>query len=429
MLTGFPVSFWKNAWNFSGAAVDIDFANNRGFNNGVYGTPAGLLTTTRASVAYEDDLNGNWTQFAANVPRLTNKGLLVEEARTNSIRNNSMQGAVVGTPGTPPTNWSIIDRSGLSHSVIGTGTESGIDYIDIRIFGTTTSAQTNSAFLYPEPGTQIATSGSGQTWANSFFVKIVGGSLANITFAQAVGANTAGGTLVEWVSTAGFVPSASGALGQNRVTATGTTANATDAFVQPQFWESFGNGVAIDVTLRIGWPQLEQGAAATSPIRTTAGAVTRAGDVTTLTSPPAFGAANSAFVAGQSAATSATPLPVVALAVTDGTLNNRLLLFRHVDTTGRGISTVAGVTAQANLAVWPTNTPGKLAGAFASADQAYSLNGSAIVATAGAWPPASLTAVQFGSQGAANFWDGYITRAAIWATQRLSNASLQAITT
>jgi hypothetical protein len=66
---------------------------------------ASLLTTTRASLAWSDDSIGVWRQFANNIPRITDKGLLVEEARTNGIRNNSMQGAVVGTPGTPPTNW------------------------------------------------------------------------------------------------------------------------------------------------------------------------------------------------------------------------------------------------------------------------------------------------------------------------------------
>jgi hypothetical protein len=45
---------------------------------------------------------------------------------------------------------------------------------------------------------------------------------------------------------------------------------------------SFSAGVAIDITLRIGMPQLEQGAFATSVIPTTTATVTRATDVASI---------------------------------------------------------------------------------------------------------------------------------------------------
>jgi hypothetical protein len=90
-----------------------------------------------ASVVNIDNVSvkeaAGWWSFASNLPRITNQGLLVEEARTNSIRNNSMQGAVAGTPGTLPTNWSESRAAGLTQTVVGTGTQNGIDYIDIRL--------------------------------------------------------------------------------------------------------------------------------------------------------------------------------------------------------------------------------------------------------------------------------------------------------
>jgi hypothetical protein len=55
---------------------------------------------------------------------------------TNSIRNNTMVGAVAGTPGTFPTNWGLANGSALSYSVIGTGVDDEISYIDVRFFGT-----------------------------------------------------------------------------------------------------------------------------------------------------------------------------------------------------------------------------------------------------------------------------------------------------
>ena len=50
-----------------------------------------------------------------------------------------MVGAVPGTPGTLPTDWSVSVPAGLTTNVIGTGVESGIPYVDLQIVGTATS--------------------------------------------------------------------------------------------------------------------------------------------------------------------------------------------------------------------------------------------------------------------------------------------------
>ena len=97
-----------------------------------------MHSITRASTKYAQDLAGVWTEFASGVPAITDRGILIEESRTNQIRNNSMQGAVAGTPGTLPTNWGVSVAGGLTRTVVGTGTENGIEYIDVRVQGTTT---------------------------------------------------------------------------------------------------------------------------------------------------------------------------------------------------------------------------------------------------------------------------------------------------
>jgi len=80
--------------------IDFNFTLNSAWTKGVgTASASSLLTCSRASVAYASDNSGNWIQFAANTPRITNSGLLVEESRTNSIRNNTMQGAVVMADG------------------------------------------------------------------------------------------------------------------------------------------------------------------------------------------------------------------------------------------------------------------------------------------------------------------------------------------
>src|SRR3954464_10592323 len=96
--------------------VDLDFLRRAyvGSNGNLHvtGAKTRVLTHTRAGSAWYFDQTGTLQAAATNVPRLDwdpvtlqPRGLLVEEARTNGIRNNSMTGAVVGTPGTLPTNW------------------------------------------------------------------------------------------------------------------------------------------------------------------------------------------------------------------------------------------------------------------------------------------------------------------------------------
>lgn len=78
-------------WVLSGdgirAAADIDFAGGRAFVNGVVTTPGAAVTVTRSTVGhtydFAPDSNGNLHQFAANAPRITNLGLLCEDARQN----------------------------------------------------------------------------------------------------------------------------------------------------------------------------------------------------------------------------------------------------------------------------------------------------------------------------------------------------------
>lgn len=58
-------------------------------------------------------------------------GLLVESARTNLMRNPRLEGAVAGTPGTRPTNWSSGGTTG--QTIVGTGVIDGIPYIELEV--------------------------------------------------------------------------------------------------------------------------------------------------------------------------------------------------------------------------------------------------------------------------------------------------------
>jgi hypothetical protein len=219
-------------------------------------------------------------RFDHNPITLESLGLLVEEPRTNWIRNNTMVGAIAGTPGTAPTNWfGNSTASGITRQIVGTGIEDGIAYIDYRIAGTTTGALFFS--IGPEPATAVAAT-NGQTWTFSSYARVMAGSFANFTqLNYYIVYNNSAGTGVQFV-TGGIAPT-SAALRTQRFTRVATASNATIAFVQPAFQFEALTGAVIDVTVRIGLPQLEQGAFASSVIPTTTGTFTRSADLAQIT--------------------------------------------------------------------------------------------------------------------------------------------------
>lgn len=71
---------------------DLDFVNSRFGLNGSYRTDASAIpgwSFARASAGTALDQAGNVVQFASGVPRITDRGLLIEEARTNLLLNSA----------------------------------------------------------------------------------------------------------------------------------------------------------------------------------------------------------------------------------------------------------------------------------------------------------------------------------------------------
>jgi hypothetical protein len=278
----------KNAlWRAAKAtpSLDLPFAESKSLVDAITGRQ--LVTFARASSGTYVDSAGVLQTAATDVPRFDHNpltgeslGLLVEEQRTNSIRNNTMVGAVAGTPGTLPTNWSgNATTAGITRQIVGTGIEDGINYIDYRIAGTTTAALFFQ--IAPELSTAVAAT-NGQTWTFSSYARLIAGSLAGFTQLNFyVVFNNSSGTGVQFV-TGGIAPT-SAALGTQRFTRVATASNATTAFVQPAFQFEALSGASVDITLRIGLPQLEQGATASSVIPTTTAAATRNADVAQIT--------------------------------------------------------------------------------------------------------------------------------------------------
>lgn len=186
--------------------------------------------------------------------------------RTNWVRNSTMVGAAAGTPGTMPTGWVLnVNTPGLSSSVVGTGVEGGRNYIDWRLAGTATTTSTSSLWFGGISDTAAAAS---QNWTVSSYVRLVGGSLTNVSnVILNGGVSTNGSTISSTFGTNGFTPTAT----VTRFWASGATgASTTSVLAYLQINPAIG---AIDVTLRIYQPQLEQTNYPTSDIATAGAAV------------------------------------------------------------------------------------------------------------------------------------------------------------
>lgn len=258
--------------------LDLDFVGATSLDS--------RITFTRGSTATFFDSTGtlqtaavNAARFDTNPSTLAPLGLLIEEQRTNSIRNNTMQGAVAGTPGTLPTNWAVSTLSGITVSVSSIATENGITYVDLNYSGT--AASTGTLFVAFDTTSGIAALDA-QTWTHATYVKQTT-AVSLPTTKLGWRTYTSGGALVTANNVTLTVAGSGSSLSTTRQTYSAALSGATIAFVRPTLEIDFAGSTAYNFTLRIGLPQLEQGAFATSVIPTTTTALTRNADVASMT--------------------------------------------------------------------------------------------------------------------------------------------------
>lgn len=387
------------------------------------------LIFTRAS-AGTDIVNGVLTSFATDAPRIsTANGLMIEEARTNSLPNNGTGGAVVGTLGSGgayPTNWLDVNTRNLVREIVSTRTENGFRITRVRYSGTPNSTGT-LGLQYTANTTIVAA--NAQTWTTSHYIALVAGSMSNATLATRVNEGTSAGAYINGSGT-NFTPNAT----LTRYTHTRTlSGGGTVARVWGSFDLSVTNGLAVDLTLDIAEPQLEQGAFASSVIQTTSAAATRAADLCSMSPISWFSASEGTFqVEGRTGLmdTAAATSPRL-LRVRDSSANNFIELRRQASTRQLQSNVNTATVDQCVLdgGVWNDTTTARAALAYRVNDMAASFAGGSVVSDSSGTMPSGIDTLRIGAgSSTAGFWNGYVRTVRYW-NRRLSNSQLQGIST
>jgi hypothetical protein len=387
------------------------------------------VVRTASNSATRVNAQGFIETVADNVPRIDYPiggivagcpSLLVEPAATNGIRNNSMVGAVAGTPGNLPTNWSNAG-SGLTRQSIVTGTLNGIPYVDIRISGTA-----NNTFhdVFWDVNNIIAAS-VGQNWVASCYLQIIAQPNPPVNYVLAMREfNSGGGFLSVFPGPALSISTTS----FDRFSFTRALNQATVAFVHPSLFLTLVSGQTYDFTIRIGYPQMEIGSVATSVIHTTTAAINRGAETISKTGVSSLIGQTEGTIYAEVDMTSQTAIRTL-MTISDGTITNRIR-FRFTTATNLEMERSVSGSANASLNVTvPASGVSKIALGYNASASGFVIyvNGSSAGTIAAATPTFTnqLTRIDIGSNiGSAPQFNDRIRAVAIYPTRIPNTAPL-----
>jgi hypothetical protein len=382
-----------------------------------------LVTSPRNTPATYWDSTGTLQSVAAFVPRNTYNpadltlppGLLAEEARTNFIRNNTMQGAVAGVPGTFPDFW-MLGGSGFGGTVTTSyPTVNGIKCIDINFNGVATS---NNARIFFD--NVLPSASDGQLWTASVFASLVAGSYTELASLRV----TSSGLTLDESGTSLLLTSSLKKFDRTRVLSGGFTS------VQAVIRVSFTVGQSYNFTLRIGAPELSLGTISpiSPPITTSGTAVTCAADSPVVSDMSWYSPAGGVFYLDYALPVTTASKGVVQLLSGPG----NYIRMRYASGGQAQFAVQAGGVDHVNLAPGGFNAPGnyKRAVVFAQNRFQQAINGALPSAadTLGDLP-STVSVLQLGHEGGgvSNF-NGVIRRFAFIRNAQISDGALQRLT-
>lgn len=418
-------------WAFPGTGLDMDFKHGRAALRGKAASLGPLLSNSNSTGGFVTWSDGHISSIGANLPRLSDLGLLCEQGSTNLVLQSQTfdNASWTKTRSSITTgSWTQPDNTVTGETLVEDNTASNTHLVSQTI----TKAASALAYTF----TVYAKSSTRTRIALQLDDNAGNGAIAVFDLAgQQIGVAAAGvGT--PFTSLSSSVTALPG--GVTRCVLTATTNTATT--IRPVIFLDNGSGTAAlsnsysgngTSGAFIADAQVEQLAFATSYIKTTTVSVARSVDVVSI-SAAAFAAAFQAFpqsIYGRGLAPGQSLSAVIA-GLHDGTANNRSQL-RMSSANQATLLTTAASSTIASLAAAGTPAAGvstAMAAAVASTDYAIARDGGTVAtaATAGAMP-SGLTTGMIGIEASnSNPWNQIIQRVAFFQ-RRLSNAQLQTL--
>lgn len=350
-------------WVTPGAILDMDFANAR-----YYGGSPELLVNSRASAGFSPYAgnSGMLGTFAANIPRITDRGWVIELAATNlALRSRDFANAA----------WVSTNMTVAQTSVGADGTTNGAARL--------TAGAINATTLQTITGSSVLR-------VFSIYVKRITGTGTvsicqdGVTFSD----RSASISTTSWTQIA-------------------LTATQLNPIIGIQLGTS---GDAIDVD----FGQLEIGTYASTPIVTTSATATRNADVCTML----WTRQNPTFYSllARAEPQNSAGLTYGIFGFSDGTTNNRQLVFRDGSSAlGNMVSSVGGVGTSVAGPSWTNGQQKKIIGTMRSDFSCRTTNAGQAIGTASAASfPTGLSSLIFGQTGAGTSQlCGFLQRVAI----------------
>jgi len=389
--------------------IDLDFTTNAYAVNGSRASTVATIpniTVTRASAGYAETIEGTLTAFSSGEARRTNKGLLIEEARTNlCLQSQTFQ-----------TAWSaVLTTVAADQTTAPDGTMTADKLTPTVMLNQHRIDQTTSIPAAPHTfSVYVKAAGYGFVWLRIGSV----GAVFNLS--------TGAATTVSGGATAYSVQAANGWW---RCVVSCTTLGSDTVRINvsegPTAADFSGDGTS---GIFVWGAQLEAASTASSYIVTTSASATRAADVISVGGLAV--AAPLTLVTGFEAAQATSGTKYIAQ-LDAGTQNNVLLNYlsgtmaRRAYVTASGVAQ-ADVNAGVNVAVGAQWT---MAGLFQTNNVNAAASGTLGAADTSATMPTGLVNLRLGSTsvGAAQA-NGYIRRVVVYP-RALTNAELQAVTT
>jgi hypothetical protein len=276
--------------SFTGSVIDLWLAQNRYQLAGMSETLDVATDFSRSTVAdwFAPDGVSLAAQAAIDVLRRDGRGATIEPART-AWGNADLAGAAAGSPGTLPTGWGTFSPTGLTRTIV-LETVGGVPTILIRWQGTATST---APFYVATTASGTIAASMGQWWTSQSLLQVTRDDVAVTAISQAIqerdgtGAYLTGGgdnyhsTRLAW---------------SRRVTARTLTDAATASVIHTVVTTNdVASGTTVDFEIRIGLPNIAQGALS-NPVRGNDAATTRAADLLTIPTWPAPSAVGTAVM-------------------------------------------------------------------------------------------------------------------------------------